>query len=79
MLINHYGRSIRRFFSRSFKGLHIGRSVLYTIYWAVNLILALTDVDLTNLNYVSLTLWRDISTRPNSIPSLSDNYGFLDC
>ncbi|CAI7633256.1 unnamed protein product [Penicillium manginii] len=46
-------RLIRGLFSGSYKGLHIGRSALYTIYWAVNLILALTNVDLTNMNYVA--------------------------
>ena len=34
-------------------GLRLDRSLLYLIYWAVNLILAVTNVDLTELSYVS--------------------------
>lgn len=34
-------------------GLRTDRSLLYIIYWAINLVLALTNNDLTNINYVS--------------------------
>jgi hypothetical protein len=34
-------------------GLRTDRSILYIIYWAINLILALTNVDLTEVTYVS--------------------------
>ncbi|KAJ5103864.1 hypothetical protein N7532_004393 [Penicillium argentinense] len=46
-------RAGARFLSKSTFGLHRERWILYLIYWAVNLILALTDVDLTNLKYVA--------------------------
>lgn len=36
-------------------GISLERWSLYSIYWAVNLILALTDLDLTSLKYVSLS------------------------
>ncbi|KAJ6011583.1 hypothetical protein N7451_002995 [Penicillium sp. IBT 35674x] len=42
----------RRFLASSVMGLRTDRSILYIIYWAINLILALTDVDLTKLSYV---------------------------
>jgi hypothetical protein len=35
-------------------GLRTDRSILYIIYWAINLIIAVTNVDLTTLNDVSL-------------------------
>lgn len=34
-------------------GLRTDRSILYIIYWAVNLILTLTNIDVTNITYVS--------------------------
>lgn len=49
-------RSTQRLLSH--KGFHIGPSVLYTVYWTVNLILALTYVDLTNLSYVRFSRWQ---------------------
>ncbi|KXG47340.1 FAD-binding 8 [Penicillium griseofulvum] len=42
-------RQVRRFLSTSTMGLRTDRSILYIIYWAINLILAVTNVDLTNL------------------------------
>ncbi|KAJ5177779.1 FAD-binding 8 [Penicillium coprophilum] len=46
-------RQARCFLSTSTRGLRTDRSILYIIYWAINLILALTNVDLTNLNFVA--------------------------
>ncbi|OQE45103.1 hypothetical protein PENCOP_c002G03822 [Penicillium coprophilum] len=46
-------RQARRFLSTSTRGLRTDRSILYIIYWAINLILALTNVDLTNINFVA--------------------------
>lgn len=34
-------------------GLRTDRSILYIIYWAINLILTLTNIDVTNITYVS--------------------------
>lgn len=34
-------------------GVRLDRSLLYLIYWAINLILAVTNVELTELSYVS--------------------------
>lgn len=33
--------------------LRTDRSILYIIYWAINLILTLTNIDVTNITYVS--------------------------
>ncbi|KAJ6184662.1 hypothetical protein N7519_005963 [Penicillium mononematosum] len=61
----HYGRrknyptftrkykQARCFLSSSTLGLRTDRSLLYIIYWAINLILALTNIDLTKLVDVS--------------------------
>ncbi|KAJ5793295.1 uncharacterized protein N7503_009273 [Penicillium pulvis] len=45
-------RQARRFLASSVMGLRTDRSILYIIYWAINLILAVTNVDLTELSYV---------------------------
>lgn len=34
-------------------GLRTDRSILYITYWAINLIIALTNIDVTNITYVS--------------------------
>lgn len=34
-------------------GLRTDRSILYTIYWAINIVILLTDLDLTSITYVS--------------------------
>lgn len=34
-------------------GLRTDRSILYIIYWTINLILTLTNNDVTNITYVS--------------------------
>lgn len=34
-------------------GLRTDRSILYIIYWVINLILTLTNNDVTNITYVS--------------------------
>ncbi|KAJ6013726.1 hypothetical protein N7540_008317 [Penicillium herquei] len=46
-------REVRRFLSSSTMGLRTDRSILYIIYWAINLILALTNVDLGEPSYVA--------------------------
>ncbi|CAG8179504.1 unnamed protein product [Penicillium nalgiovense] len=46
-------RQARCFLSSSRMGLRTDRSLLYIIYWAINLILALTNIDLTKLIDVS--------------------------
>ncbi|KAJ5952097.1 FAD-binding 8 [Penicillium vulpinum] len=46
-------RQARRFLSSSTIGLRTDRSILYIIYWAINLILALTNIDLTNISFVA--------------------------
>ncbi|OQE32450.1 hypothetical protein PENFLA_c001G02010 [Penicillium flavigenum] len=46
-------RQARCFLSSSAMGLRTDRSLLYIIYWAINLILALTNIDLTKLVDVS--------------------------
>lgn len=51
LLIERY-RSARKTLDRTIYGLHLGRWLLYMVYWAINLILILTNVDLGNLNYV---------------------------
>lgn len=43
-----------RYLNTEVLGIPLERWLLYLIYWAVNLILALTDVDLTSLKYVGL-------------------------
>ncbi|KAJ5817621.1 FAD-binding 8 [Penicillium robsamsonii] len=42
-------RQIRCFLSTSTMGLRTDRSILYIIYWSINLILALTNVNLTSI------------------------------
>lgn len=34
-------------------GVTTGRFIIYITYWAVNLVILLTDVDLTSITYVS--------------------------
>ncbi|KAJ5250642.1 hypothetical protein N7489_001052 [Penicillium chrysogenum] len=46
-------RQVRCFLSSSTLGLRTDRSILYIIYWAINLILALTNIELTKLIDVS--------------------------
>lgn len=52
-MLLEYNRQARRFLASSIMGLRTDRSILYIIYWAINLILAVTNVDLTELSYVS--------------------------
>ena len=49
----HKKRKTRRFLSTSWIGIRTDRSLLYIVYWSINLILALTNVDLTSITYVS--------------------------
>ncbi|KAB8209718.1 ferric reductase like transmembrane component-domain-containing protein [Aspergillus parasiticus] len=52
----HWHRSIRKAIDRTVYGLHLGRWLLYMVYWAINLVLILTDVDLESLNFVGKRL-----------------------
>ncbi|KAJ5776867.1 hypothetical protein N7520_000113 [Penicillium odoratum] len=55
-------REARRFLSSSIMGLRTDRSLLYIVYWAINLILTLTNVDLTQPTYVAKRLgWISIA------------------
>ncbi|KGO45244.1 FAD-binding 8 [Penicillium expansum] len=62
----HYGRrnshpTLTRKYS-STMGLRTDRSILYIIYWAINLIIALTNIDVTNITYISKRLgWVSIA------------------
>ncbi|KAE8329874.1 ferric reductase like transmembrane component-domain-containing protein [Aspergillus sergii] len=49
-------RSIRKAIDRTIYGLHLGRGLLYMVYWAINLVLILTNVDLESLNFVGKRL-----------------------
>ncbi|KGO74387.1 FAD-binding 8 [Penicillium italicum] len=49
-------RQVRCFLSSSTMGLRTDRSILYFIYWAINLILTLTNIDVTNIIYISKRL-----------------------
>lgn len=48
-------RATKRYFAGSVAGLRIGRWSLYILYWAINLILTLTDVEFT-VKYVRLSI-----------------------
>ncbi|KAJ5541759.1 FAD-binding 8 [Penicillium frequentans] len=52
LILLECNRQARRFLTSSVMGLRTDRSMLYIIYWAINLILAVTNVDLTELSYV---------------------------
>ncbi|KAJ5705861.1 hypothetical protein N7536_001550 [Penicillium majusculum] len=49
-------RQARCFLSSSTMGLRTDRSILYIIYWAINLILTLTNIDVANTTYVAKRL-----------------------
>ncbi|KAI9035330.1 NADPH oxidase family protein [Aspergillus affinis] len=54
--LTHIHRTTRNSLDSTILGLHVGRWLLYAVYWAINLILILTKVDLGNLNYVGKCL-----------------------
>ncbi|CAG8928199.1 unnamed protein product [Penicillium salamii] len=54
-LISKY-RKARGLLAGSIMGLRADRSILYMIYWAVNIVILLTNVDLTNITYVGKRL-----------------------
>ncbi|OJJ65795.1 hypothetical protein ASPBRDRAFT_60260 [Aspergillus brasiliensis CBS 101740] len=49
-------RTSHQFLSTSWMGMRTDRSLLYIIYWSINLILTLTNVDLTQVSYVAKRL-----------------------
>ncbi|KAL4780301.1 ferric reductase like transmembrane component-domain-containing protein [Aspergillus varians] len=49
-------RSARKTLDRTIYGLHVGRWSMYMVYWAINLILILTRVELNSLNFVGKRL-----------------------
>ncbi|KAL4807548.1 ferric reductase like transmembrane component-domain-containing protein [Aspergillus unguis] len=51
-----YAKSARKTLDTTVYGLHLGRCALHILYWAISLILLLTNVDLGNLNYVGKRL-----------------------
>ncbi|KAB8270215.1 ferric reductase like transmembrane component-domain-containing protein [Aspergillus minisclerotigenes] len=48
----YWHRSIRKAIDRTIYGLYLGRWLLYMVYWAINLVLILTNVDLGSLKFV---------------------------